>query len=155
MRIQDTLGFLLGTWALSRSYADHRSGAHGTFNGQAVLALITPAGTDPALERARYEEAGQLCLGSYLAPAARRLEYRRRPGGTLMTYRPGGEPFVPVDLASGTWQAGYPCGGDQYEIRVVVRSADVVEESWRVRGPAKDYTAVATLSRVAWMPAAR
>lgn len=36
VEIADTLGFLLGTWDLSRSYTDHRSGTTAAFQGQAA-----------------------------------------------------------------------------------------------------------------------
>jgi uncharacterized protein DUF6314 len=144
MEIPDTLGFLLGTWELIRSYTDHRSGSASSFQGQAVLAMDATAG----LERARYEETGQLCLGSHQGPASRSLEYLRRPDGTVMLYRPGRQPYVDLDLTSGAWDAVHPCGADRYEISTIVRSPDVVQEYWRVRGPEKDYTAVTTLRRV-------
>jgi hypothetical protein len=147
MRISDTFGFLLGTWDLSRSYTDHLSGTDGTFEGQAVLA-VTQSGA-AVLERARYDEAGQMCLGDYRNAASRSLEYARRADGTVMLYRAGGQPFIELDLTDGAWQASHPCGADQHEISTVVRSRDIVEEHWRVRGPEKDYTAVATLRRIA------
>jgi hypothetical protein len=64
-----------------------------------------------------------------------------------MLYRPGGEPFVELDLTSGAWHASHPCGEDRYEISTVVESPDLVREYWRVTGPAKDYSAVTTLRR--------
>jgi hypothetical protein len=143
VEIADTLGFLLGTWDLSRSYADHRSGTAATFQGQAVL--VTDAAAEP--ERAEYEETGRLCLGSHQGTARRSLEYIRQPGGTVMLYRPGRQPYVDLDLTSGAWAAVHPCGADRYEVTTVVRSRDVVQEYWRVQGPDKDYTAVTTLRR--------
>ena len=94
MEISDTLGFLLGTWEVSRSYTDRRSGTAPSFQGEAVLALdaggltLDAAGPDWA----RYEETGQLCLGAQRSPASRSLHYARRPGGTVMLYRPGRQP---------------------------------------------------------------
>jgi hypothetical protein len=149
MRISDTFGFLLGTWGLSRSYTDRRDGTRGTFQGQAVLAVTQLSGAAAGLERARYDETGHLQLGHYRNPASRSLEYRRRADGTVMLYRAGGQPFIELDLTDGAWQASHPCGADQHEISTVVRSRDIVEEHWRVRGPEKDYTAVATLRRIA------
>jgi hypothetical protein len=144
MEISDTLGFLLGTWEVSRSYTDHRSGTAASFQGQAVLAMDAASGQ----ERARYEETGQLCLGTHQGPASRSLEYVRRPGGAVMLYRPGRQPYVDLDLSSGAWDAVHPCGTDRYEISTIVRSRDVVQEYWRVRGPEKDYLAVTTLHRL-------
>jgi hypothetical protein len=144
MEISDTLGFLLGTWDLSRSYTDHRAGATAAFQGQAVLAADPAAGPG----RARYEETGQLHLGSHQGTARRSLEYVRRPDGAVLLYRPGRQPYVDLDLTSGTWDAVHPCGPDRYEVSTVVRSCDVVQEYWRVQGPDKDYTALTTLRRV-------
>ena len=145
MEIPDTFGFLLGTWELTRAYTGYLGGDSGSFEGQAVLTLSEP--DEAGRERAEYEETGQLQLGSYQGPARRRLEYRRGPDGAVLLYRPGGSPFIALDLTSGDWQATHPCGPDHYEIRHVVRSPDVVQEFWRVRGPDKDYSAVATLTR--------
>jgi Family of unknown function (DUF6314) len=147
MRIADTFGFLLGTWDLSRSYTDHLSGTDGTFEGRAVLA-VTQSGSAAGLDRARYDEAGQMRLGAYRNAARRSLEYARRADGSVMLYRAGGAPYVDLDLTSGAWQASHPCGADVYETFTVARSPDIVQEYWRVRGATKDYTAVTTLRRV-------
>jgi Family of unknown function (DUF6314) len=149
MRISDTFGFLLGTWDLSRAYTDHRDGTRSTFQGQAVLAVTQVSGATAGLERATYDETGYLHLGNYRNAASRSLEYRRRADGTVMLYRAGGQPYIELDLTDGAWQASHPCGADHYETYTVVRSRDIVEEHWRVQGPAKDYTAVATLHRIA------
>lgn len=147
MMIADTLGFLLGSWDLSRSFADRRDGTRGWFRGQAVLAMTGPGAAAGQPERAVYDETGELCLGSHRAPARRRLEYARRGDGTLLLYRPGGVPFIELDLSRGAWRASHLCGPDRYEITVVVRSPDIVQEYWLVVGATKDYTAVTTLSR--------
>jgi hypothetical protein len=144
MEISDTLGFLLGTWDLSRSYTDHRSGTTAAFQGQAVLTADLAAGP----ERAQYEETGRMCLGPHQGTARRSLEFVRRPGGAVMLYRPGGQPYVDLDLTSGAWDAVHPCGADRYEVSTLVSSPDVVQEFWRVQGPGKVYTAVTTLRRV-------
>ena len=143
MEIPDTLGFLLGTWEMSRSYTDHRAGTAASFRGRAVLAMHAATGQ----ERAWYEETGELSLGAHQGAAHRSLEYERRPDGTVMLYRPGRQPYVDLDLTSGAWDAVHPCGADRYEISTIVRSPGVVQEYWRVRGPEKDYTAVTTMTR--------
>ncbi|HEX4289849.1 MAG TPA: DUF6314 family protein [Trebonia sp.] len=147
MLIADTLGFLLGRWDLSRSYTDHRGGTRGSFEGQAVVAMTGTGAAAGGPPRARYEETGELRLGSHQGPAHRGLEYARQADGTLMLYRAGGQPFVELDLTSGAWHAIHACGEDRYEISTVVESPDVVREYWRVTGPAKDYSAVTTMRR--------
>ena len=150
MEIFDTLGFLLGTWRVSRSYTDHRAGTAASFQGRAVLAMDAATSQEAASfqGRARYEETGQLSLGTHEGAAHRSLEYLRRPDGTVMLYRPGRQPYVDLDLTSGAWNAVHPCGADRYEISTIVLLPDVVQEYWRVQGPEKDYTAVTTLHRV-------
>jgi hypothetical protein len=144
VEIADTLGFLLGTWDLSRSYTDHRSGTTAAFQGKAVLAMDAVDGP----EQAQYEETGRMCLGSHQGTAHRSLEYVRQHSGAVMLYRPGWQLYVDLDLTSGAWDAVHLCGADRYEVSTVVRSRDVVQEYWRVQGPDKDYTAVTTLRRV-------
>ena len=147
MLIGDTLGFLLGRWDLSRSYTDHRSGTRGSFGGAGGRG-DDGTGGDAAAWRERGTKRQASC-GSALTegPAQRGLEYARQADGTLMLYRAGGEPFVELDLTSGAWHASHLCGEDHYEISTVVESPDVVQEYWRVTGPAKDHSAVTTLRR--------
>jgi hypothetical protein len=147
MEIPDTVGFLLGTWDVDRSIADHRSLVSGSFRGTAVVAAEPRPGPGGG-SRARYEETGELRFGSHAGPASRRLEYAAaRDGGAVSVRFADGRPFVDLDLGGGRWQAVHQCGADRYELTTVVRSHDVVEERWRVRGPAKDYDAVTTLTR--------
>ncbi len=44
MEISDTLGFLLGTWKVTRSYTDHQAGTAASFQGRAVLAMDAATG---------------------------------------------------------------------------------------------------------------
>jgi len=147
MVINDTLGFLVGRWNLTRSLEDHRSGIAGSFEGNAVLAEAPP---DPGLSagaRAHYQETGELRFGCHRGPAQRSLEYTRQDNGIVMLHFTDGHYYADLDLSSGVWRATHLCGDDHYEITTFVRSRDVVQEHWRVRGPAKDYDAMATLLR--------
>jgi len=153
METVDTVGFLLGTWRLSRSIEDHRSATRGAFTGTARLTdgasaggAVRPAGRTTRL--AHYEEEGELRFGSYRGAARRELGYERLESGAAMVYFADGRPFVDLDLTAGTWRSGHRCGEDDYEIVTVVRSPTMVEERWRVRGPEKDYDAVTTLARL-------
>jgi uncharacterized protein DUF6314 len=145
--INDTLGFLAGRWSLTRSLQDRRSGIAGSFEGTAVLAGAQPGTQLPAGVRAHYQEIGQLRFGCYRGPAQRSLECTQLDNGAVMLHFAGGRPFIDLDLRNGLWRAAHPCGDDHYEITTFVRSCDVVHEHWRVRGPAKDYDAIATLVR--------
>lgn len=104
-------------------------------------------GAEAAHRWASYQEVGQLSLGGHEGTATRRLRYRRRVDGAVLMEFGDGRPFVACDLRGGRWQAYHSCGEDRYELRYVVRAQDLLEEHWRVRGPAKDYEAWTTLQR--------
>lgn len=142
MRIEDTLAFLLGEWTLERVLDDQRTGALGSFSGTATL---TSADAGAHVD---YAEAGEMRWGDHAGPAFRRLACERLAGGGALLRFSDGRPYVQLDLRSGSWTAVHDCGADRYEIKTVVRSANLIEERWRVLGPAKDYTALTTLTRV-------
>jgi hypothetical protein len=144
MEIADTLDFLLGRWTLERFLTDHRSGTEGRFEGCLTVAR---APSDQGA-RASYDEAGTMCFGGHEGPASRRLQLVRLDSAVVMAHFTDGKPFVDLDLRRGTWTSTHPCRADHYEFFTIVRSPDEVEELWRVRGPAKDYDAVATLKRI-------
>lgn len=146
MEVVDTLSFLLGTWGLARSIDDHRAQALGSFRG-----IATVEAPGPAPERSgwgHYQESGELRFGWRTVPARRRLEIRRQDGGAAMLLFSDGRPFVDLDLRHGVCRRVHRCGEDRYEIATVVRSGDLVQEHWRVRGPHKDYEATTTLTRL-------
>jgi len=148
MEIVDTLGFLCGTWAIARSIEDHRIGTRGWFEGMATLRAV-PIGGNVALEpRAHYAEVGELRFGTHIGQAHRTLEYRQLDAVTVMIYFANGRPFVDLDLRTGAWQSAHLCGDDRHEIATFVRSGNMVEERWRVRGPMTDYEAIALHTRV-------
>ena len=140
MLIDDTLAFLLGEWRLSRSLDDHRSGALGTFEGTATFVPVDG-------NRGDYAESGELRWGAHTGPAFRRLALTRLTGGAVLLSFSDGRPYQELDLRNGAWDAVHDCRADRYEISTVVRDEVAIEERWRVRGPAKDYTAVTTLTR--------
>ncbi|MHB1712979.1 MAG: DUF6314 family protein [Acidimicrobiales bacterium] len=148
MEIADTLGFLLGTWRIERSIKDHQTGIRGSFEGTSTL-VQTPIGRNcSAGVQARYDEAGELRFGTHLGQAHRSLEYMRLDDGAVMLYFTDGRPFVDLDLSTGAWQSTHLCGCDRYEIATLVRSRELVQERWQVRGPTTGYEAVTTLMRV-------
>jgi hypothetical protein len=148
MEIVDTLGFLLGTWRVSRSIEDHQSRIRGSFEGTAAL-TEPPSGCNFSLgARARYDEEGELHFGTHMGQAYRSLEYMRLDDVTVMLYFTDGRPFVDLDLSTGAWQSNHLCGDDRYEIATLVRSRNIVQERWRVQGPTTNYDAVTTLMRV-------
>jgi hypothetical protein len=148
MPTADTLAFLLGNWELRRSIEDHRTGISGLLEGQATLVDAGSGGTSLVCERARYEESGELYLGTRVARASRSLLYERLGDASVMLYFADGSPFVDLNLQSGEWRTAHQCGDDLYELVTSVCSDTVVHERWRVTGPSKDYVAVTTLTRV-------
>jgi len=156
MRVSNTLGFAAGHWRIERVLTDHRSGAEGRFTGQAVLSGPgdpgepgAPAGSaEPDTEASlRYLETGELRFGPHTGPATRRLRYQGLPDGTVDVRFADGHLFYRLDLRSGRCTAVHQCRADRYEITYLVLGEDVMEERWRVTGPAKDYEAAATLIR--------
>jgi hypothetical protein len=65
-----------------------------------------------------------------------------------MIYFVDGRPFVDLDLRTGAWRSAHVCDEDRHEIATLVRSRDVVEERWRVRGPATDFEATTIHTRM-------
>ena len=142
MRVSNTLAFAAGHWRIERVLDDHRSGTQGRFAGRAVL-------TGPALpgDALQYLETGELCFGTHTGPATRALRYQGLPDGAVDVHFADGHRFYRLDLRSGRCTAVHQCGADRYEITYLVLGDDQMEERWRVRGPAKDYEATATLTR--------
>jgi hypothetical protein len=142
MRVSNTLAFTAGHWRIERVLDDHRSGTQGRFAGRAVL-------TGPGLpgEARQYLETGELRFGTHTGPATRALRYQGLPDGAVDVHFADGHRFYRLDLRSGRCTAVHQCGADRYEITYLVLGGDQMEERWRVRGPAKDYEATATLTR--------
>jgi hypothetical protein len=143
MDAAETMQYLRGTWRARRDVSDHRSGEHSVFVGTATF---TPS------RRARgtvlrFEEFGEMRLGDYHGPSSRLLDYVEADGRATIEFTDGRH-FIDLDLADGESRDIHLCGLDRYEITTVARSADLIEERWRVVGPEKDYEAVTTLERV-------
>jgi hypothetical protein len=142
MRVIDTLAFVRGGWHLDRVLTDHRSGIEGRFTGHA---LVAAAPEQPG--EWRYTEHGELIFGAHTGPARRELRYQSLPDGTVAVRFADGRPFYVLDLRTGRAQAEHGCGPDHYQLSHRVLGADLLEEEWRVRGPAKDYRAITQLTR--------
>ncbi len=146
--VADTLGFLLGTWQVTRTIDDRRAGIGGSFSGTAVLAGSPGADLLAPGARARYTETGTLRYGMHTGPARRSLDVTRLEGGAVLLSFTSGLPYIELDLSTGVCERRHPCAEDTYGSAMLVRSADELEERWLVRGPAKDYSAVTTLRRM-------
>ena len=142
MPVPDTLAFLRGRWRLERRLDDHRSGACGTFTGDAEFS----ATDDPAV--LRYAERGELRFGDHTGPARRTLLLRGLPDGTADVRFADGREFYVLDLRPGQWTARHGCGEDTYVVSYLVWADGWLEERWRVTGPRKSYETVTTLRRL-------
>lgn len=136
MQIDDTLGFLLGAWTLTRTITDHRTGVSGRFEGTATL-----LGSEDDPRSARYHETGRLRYGSHDGQAKRTLHYLHQDTGCVLVSFSDGRPFFELDLRRGSWLAQHPCNADHYALEFKTRSDTDIDEQWRVQGPRKDYTA--------------
>lgn len=153
MRVTDTLAFVRGGWHLDRVLTDYRTGTEGWFTGAALVApappdpLEPPGGPPEQPGEWRYTEHGELRFAAHTGPASRQLRYQARPDGTVAVRFADGRPFYVLDLRTGQAQAEHGCGPDHYLLSHRVLAADLLEEEWRVRGPAKDYRAITRLAR--------
>jgi hypothetical protein len=142
----DTLEFLIGSWRVTRSLRDHRLAVEGSFEGSASI-----SDTQPDCQRdevAHYDETGEFRFSRHRGPARRTLIVRRADESRVMLFFADMRPFVDLDLSSGAWRGMHRCGNDLYEIATTMRSSDVFEEQWRVRGATKSYDAITTYRRV-------
>jgi hypothetical protein len=138
-----TLDFLLGTWRVERWIDDALSGDVGTFHGTATF--VTEDGDD---RRVRFDESGVVRFGDYSGRASRRLFFSEGLGSLIDVSFADGHHFIELDLREGTSKDHHQCARDGYDVTTVVIDSDRIEERWRVRGPAKDYTAVTLMTRV-------
>ena len=140
MKIDDTFGFLLGNWTLTRWIKDRRTGLSGRFMGTATL-------SESLHGRGWYKEDGELCYGDYTGPANRTLQMLRRPDGSAVLQFSDGRPYLEIDLSSANWSGQHFCSRDTYEIEMQAQSQEMIIEKWAVRGPGKRYDALALLRR--------
>ncbi len=140
MKIDDTFGFLLGNWTLTRWIEDRQTGLSSRFTGTAML-------SETSHGYGWYREVGELCYGDYTGPANRTLKMLRRADSSVVLQFSDGRPYVEVDLSSANWSGHHLCGRDTYEIEIHAQSQEVILEKWRVLGPSKNYDALALLCR--------
>jgi hypothetical protein len=152
LEIADTLEWLIGTWRVDREIEDNQTGTRGSLSGVATLLPLSADDVDEYGIHARYSEEGELQFGAYAGTARRSLLYARLDAGSTMVYFADHRPFIRLNLRRGACSADHRCGDDRYEITARVHSHDVLQEQWRVRGPATDYAARAWLRRLSSLP---
>ena len=131
-----------------RSIHDHREEAFGNFEGVATFGDCAEREYVEPPARLHLRELGRLHLGVFDGPAERSLIFSRTAPSTLHVTFVDGRPFLDLDLRSETPNAQHRCGDDVYDVTFFFRSADIIEETWRVRGPRKDYDASSVMIRV-------
>lgn len=137
----------LGTWAVQRSIKDNLAASLGVFRGTATLSVgCSCAALDTS--HARYLEEGMHYFNGRVTPAQRRLEFAPLVGNAVAVYFSDGRPFYDFDISHMTASRIHMCGDDEYEITIQVISSQLMQEFWRVRGPAKNYDAVTQMRRV-------
>ncbi len=141
MDATETLQFLSGTWRVRRDVTDYRDGDRCIFVG---IATFSPSEESDGV--LHFEEHGEMSIGPYRGPSTRRLTYQVHDGCLSVAFADGHH-FIDLDLTDGTSIDTHLCNLDRYEITTVAKSADLLEERWRVVGPQKDYEAVTTLER--------
>ena len=148
MLATDPLDHLRGAWRVVRHIHDHRDDTVGTFEGLATFSDIERSTNADPTASLHLRETGHLLFGNFSGPAERSLLFSRSSPSTTHVSFADGRPFLDLELRSGASNALHRCGDDIYEVTFDFRSPDVVEETWRVRGPRKDYEASSVMSRV-------
>jgi hypothetical protein len=139
--VDDLAGFLRGSWRLDRDILDGGGTSVGRFTGIGTFEV------DPAVPGLlRYLEEGTLQLGSYEAPASRRLGYHV-VGGRAEVVFGDGRPFHDLDLRAGSHAVEHACGADLYRGRFEVDSDRSWRHEWSVIGPRKDHLIRTTFDR--------
>jgi predicted heme/steroid binding protein len=143
MRPVRNLDFLLGSWSVERSINDAMSGDVGTFHGTATF--VRDADDD---SRVRFDETGVVRFGEYSGRANRHLYFAFGSDSVIDVSFADGHHFIDLDLRDDVSTDHHQCHSDGYDIMTLVRSDDLIEERWRVTGPAKDYEAVTFMTRI-------
>lgn len=135
MQALHTITLLEGHWLVSRRFSDHRSGQLARFFGRRTV------------DRTELLEIGRLTVDRGTFSSRRTLSISALTDGSVRFWRPDGSHLFDLDLTCGTWLATHVCGEDRYTICTRLLSADEIHESWKVRGPKKDYDAHTVLRR--------
>jgi hypothetical protein len=145
MKTIDVLTFLIGQWNVSRHINDFRANIIGRFNGGAIFIPVMPTTLS-------FHEAGEMTYGSFRGPCERTLKFYQLNSRSVQVRFADDRPLVEIDFNDTTTPSTHLCGQDRYEITLRVLSDDVIEETWRVHGPTKDYDAIARWTRVSENP---
>jgi hypothetical protein len=139
--VDDLASFLRGGWRIGREVLDGSGTPVGRFTGWGRFDADAEV---PGL--LRYQEEGLLQLGTYEAPASRRLGYHVAGAQAEVVFADG-RPFHDLDLRAGSHEVEHACGADLYRGRFEVISDRAWRHEWSVTGPRKDHLIRTTLDR--------
>ena len=141
----DALTFLNGEWNVSRHINDFRANIIGQFIGSATFTPVMPTTLS-------FHETGEMTYGSLRGTCERTLKFHQLNSTSVQVRFADDRPFVEIDVSDTATPSTHLCGQDRYDITLRVVSDDVIEETWRVHGPTKDYEAIARWTRVSENP---
>lgn len=132
--------WLLGTWRFERVVDDRRAGRTLHANGTATFAEVRPG-------HVTWDEEGSLLLDDAPVEIAAHRVLRRGPAGSWAVEFADGRPFH-------EWAVGaevvHDCPPDDYRGLVEADPEGAGwTQTWRVVGPAKDYTMTTSYTRQA------
>ena len=135
----EPLAFLPGSWGTDRHLLDRSSGAEGRFIGTTVFV--------PDDGGLLWEEQGTVVWPHFQGPASRSYRVTTEASGTMTVRFPDRRVLCTLDLRSGSAEDEHLCAPDTYRVALTVVSPTVVEYSWDVTGPAKDFLLTTVLTR--------
>jgi hypothetical protein len=144
----EPLNHLRGSWRLTRNFRDRRNETAGIFEGLAIFGETAIQDPEKPSFTLHYREAGRLQFGTFDGPAQRELLFTSAESSLVRITYVDGRPFLDVDFVGGVGGGCHSCGDDRYEITFDFRLPDALEETWRVRGPSKNYDATTIMTRV-------
>jgi hypothetical protein len=124
---------IVGDWTVNRTMIDFLSGATYRFAGDAVVTADA------------FTEHGTMQIGAHAMPASRAYKLEPR-GHSMRILRADGSDFI--ELQPEAMQiVHHSCGADSYTGRFFFRNGDEWAETWRVKGPRKNYASLSRFHR--------
>ena len=130
---------------MERGAVDQRRDERRCRNVHGTATFVRDADDD---SRVRFDETGVVRFGEYSGRANRHLYFAFGSDSVIDVSFADGHHFIDLDLRDDVSTDHHQCHSDGYDIMTLVRSDDLIEERWRVTGPAKDYEAVTFMTRI-------
>jgi Arc/MetJ-type ribon-helix-helix transcriptional regulator len=126
--------FIVGNWTVSRTMIDFLARATYSFSGDAVVTADA------------FTEHGLMRIGDQDMPASRRYRLDVLEHSTRILHADGRDFIELVPKAAQT--VHHHCGADIYAGRFFFRGPDEWVETWRVKGPRKNYASLGRFRRL-------